>query len=115
MCVAVDLYSLEHDRPNTIDGTIARVQDLTFASQSRRAVAALARERELLRQINPASPPAILAHLAYRAPGHQRGLKSLDYSRISIEERISQGRSDIDAMLPRLASAPHDQALAYVT
>jgi NTE family protein len=114
LCIAVDLFSLDHGQPKTIDETIARVQDLTFASQTRRAVEALARERELLRKLDPNSPPAILAHLAFRAPGHQRGLKALDYSQASIEERIKQGRAAIDALLPRLARVPRDRALAYL-
>jgi NTE family protein len=113
-CIAVDLFSLDHGRPNTIDQTIARVQDLTFASQTHRAIRALTRERELLRSGDAGAPPAILAHLAFRAPGYQRGLKALDYSRSSIEERIAQGHADMDKLLPRLAMAPRDQALAYL-
>ena len=114
LCIAVDLFSLDHGRPDTLDQTIARVQDLNFASQTRRAVETLSRERALLRSIDPDSPSAILAHLAFRAPGYQRALKALDYSHASIEERIRQGRADMDALLPRLASAPRDQALAYL-
>lgn len=28
LCLAVDLFSIDHERPNTIDETLARVQDL---------------------------------------------------------------------------------------
>lgn len=114
LCIAVDLFSLEHGRPDSMDQTIARVQDLTFASQTRRAIAALARERELVRSVDPDSYPAILAHLAFRAPGHQRGLKALDFSRAAIDDRIRQGRAEMDDLLLRLAAAPRDQALAYL-
>jgi NTE family protein len=115
LCLAVDLFSIDHGRPNTIDETLARVQDLAFASQTHRSIAALRRERELQRQVDPDLPPAILAHLAYRAPGHQRGLKSLDFSQTSLDERIEQGIADVNALLPRLAQAARDQALAYVS
>lgn len=40
LCIAVDLYPLGHGRPETLDQTVARVQDLSFASQSRRSVEA---------------------------------------------------------------------------
>jgi NTE family protein len=115
LCIAVDLYSLSHGRPSTLDQTVARVQDLAFASQSSSAIAALMRERELMRRLDPGGPSAILAHLAYRAPGHQRSLKPLDYSRASIGERIIQGQLDMTSMLARLAEAPRTEALAYLS
>ena len=49
LCIAVDVYNLSHGRPGTLDQTVARVQDLGFAMQSRRSVDALARERGLTR------------------------------------------------------------------
>ena len=114
LCIAVDLYSLSHGRPSSLDETVARVQDLAFATQSKKAIAAVRRERDLMRMLDPDSPSAILAHLAYRAPGHQRSLKPLDYSRVSLAERIVQGRLDMTAMLARLPDAPRTEALATV-
>jgi NTE family protein len=64
-----------------------------------------------MRRVHPDGPSAILARLAYRAPGHQRSLKPLDYSRPSLEERVIQGRADIDVMLRRLAAASRTEAL----
>ena len=114
LCIAVDLYSLSHGRPSSLDETVARVQDLAFAIQSSSAVAALTRERALMRRLDPDGPSAILAHLAYRAPGHQRALKPLDYSRASLAERRRQGRADMTAMLARVATAPRTEALVYL-
>jgi NTE family protein len=114
LCIGVDLYCAAHGRPQTLDETVVRVQDLAFSIQSRRAVTAVARERALLRRVDPASPSAILAHLAYRAPGHQRSLKPLDFSERSITERRRQGWFDAETMLPRIAAAPRDEPLVYI-
>lgn len=114
LCIAVDLFHLGHGRPATLDETIARVQDLAFASQTRRAIAGLLRERDLARRLDPQAPSAVLAHLALQPTGHQRTLKPLDYSRSSIGERIAEGRADAEAMLARLRDAPRDQPLAYL-
>jgi NTE family protein len=111
LCIAVDLFSLSHGRPRSLDGTVARAQDIVFASQSRRAISAIARERARAASPEGAPPPAVLAHVAFRAPAHQRGLKSLDYSRASIRERADRGSTDMAAMLRRVALAPWDEPL----
>ena len=112
LCVAVDLFSLSHDRPEGLDGMIARAQDIVFASQARRSIAAVARERALARRLDPSSPTAVLAHVAFRAPPHQRSLKTIDYSRASIKERSEQGSSDMAAMLARIEAERWNQPLA---
>ena len=114
LCVAIDVYAATHGRPRSLDEAVARVQDLAFALQTRRTVAAVTRERTLIREVDPTSPPAILAHLAYLAPGHQRTLKPLDFSVTSLRERRDRGRRDAEDLLPRLAAAPRDAALAYI-
>jgi NTE family protein len=114
LCIAVDPFALGHGRPDTLEETLARVQDLAFASQTRRALGSLARERALFARAEPGAPPAILAHLAYRAPGHQRALKGLDYSAASLAERADAGRADMAAMLPRVAAAPRTETLVYL-
>lgn len=114
LCVAVDLFCASHGRPDTLDETVARVQDILFAAQGRRSVAALRRERDLLRKHDPASHSSILAHLAYRPPGTQRALKGLDFSARSLRERIAQGAEDMERMLERIDSAPRDQPVCYL-
>jgi NTE family protein len=114
-CIGVDTYHLGHGRPESLDEVLARVQDISFAMQTHRTIAFLTRERELLRRLDPESPSTVLAYLAYRAPGHQRTLKPLDFSDRSIEERAAQGRVDMTAMLDKLATAPRDRPLAWLT
>ena len=114
LCIAVDLYSASHGRPTTLDETVARVQDLGFGMQARRAAAALRREWDLLRKHDPDRPPSILAHLAYRPPGTQRTLKPLDFSERSLRERAEQGAADMSQMLQRLVNVPLDDALVYL-
>jgi NTE family protein len=114
LCVAVDLFSLEHGRPSGLNGTVARAQDLVFAGQTRRTVEAIGRERVLARRLDPETPPAVLARIAFRAPDHQRGLKALDFSRASIDERIAQGRRDAEALLARLADLAWDEPFADI-
>ncbi len=53
LCVAVDLFPLEHGRPSGLNGTVARAQDLAFAGQTRRAIEAVGRERAMLRRLDP--------------------------------------------------------------
>lgn len=73
------------------------------------------RERDLMRQYDPDSPSAVLAHLAYHAPGHHRSLKPMDFSQKSIKERILQVSDDMRRMMDQIGSAPRDAALAYLT
>ena len=115
LCIAVDLYNASHRRPSSLDETVARVQDIAFALQARRGIEAVRRERELLRRFQPESPSVALGHLALRAPGHQRTLKPLDFSRASLNERTRQGYEDADLVLRRLAETPRGEAFAYIT
>lgn len=114
LCIAVDLFCATHGRPDSLDETVARVQDLAFAMQARRSVAFLTRERELVRQRDPDSSSAILAHMAYQAPGTQRTLKALDFSARSLRERTKSGVDDMGRMLQRIEDAPSDQPVCYL-
>lgn len=114
LVVASDLYAPEGGRPRSLDDTALRAQDLGFALHATKRIEALRVERALRRQADPSSPPAILAHVIYRPPGHQRALKALDFSGTAIEERAAQGRADMEAMLGLLARMPRDEALAIL-
>ncbi|MBQ2260520.1 MAG: patatin-like phospholipase family protein [Loktanella sp.] len=114
LCIALDLFCANHGRPDTLDQTVARVQDLVFAMQARRSVAALCNERQLIRQHNPDSPSAILAHAAYHPPGTQRTLKALDFSARSLQQRVQAGAQDMGQMLQRIENAPRDQPICYL-
>lgn len=114
LCVASDLYGLGGVAPTSLDGATTRAQDLGFAAQARRGIDQLARERDLRRRLDPEDPPAILAHLAYDAPAHERSLKALDFSTTALRERAAQGRRAISALRSFLHRAPRTQALAVV-
>jgi NTE family protein len=114
LILASDLYAPEGDAPGSLDGTATRAQDLAFARQARKEIEGLAQVRALQRRLDPASPPAILAHLVLRPPPHQRALKALDFSATALRERAAQGRADMTAMLARLKAAPRDESLAIM-
>ena len=114
LCVASDLYGLGGVQPASLDRAVTRAQDLGFAAQAQRGIEGLARERSLLRQLDPRSPAAVLAHLAYDAPSHQRSLKALDFSSASLTERAQQGRADVVTLRSALRDVSWDQALSVV-
>ncbi|EYD76935.1 Ferredoxin reductase [Rubellimicrobium mesophilum DSM 19309] len=115
LVIASDLYAPEGERPGSLDGAALRAQDLGFALQARTRIGAMARERELLRRAEPETPPAILVHLVHRPSAHQRALKALDFSGTAVEERVAQGRSDMETALRLLPATPRDEPLAVVT
>ncbi|QDA36918.1 patatin-like phospholipase family protein (plasmid) [Paracoccus liaowanqingii] len=104
LCIAVDLFALGKGRPQTLDESAARAQDLIFSTQSRRTIARI--EQSSRAQEGQKDPASTLALLAYQAPEHQRTLKALDFSRSSLEERSAQGRADMEDLLERLAETP---------
>ncbi|WP_291094988.1 patatin-like phospholipase family protein [Hoeflea sp.] len=114
LCIAVDLFSASHVRPDSLDQTVAHVQDLAVAMQARRSANGVSRARDLLRKHDPDSPSSILAHLAYRPPGTQRALKALDFSARSLGERTQQEAEDMGRMLQRNREAPRDQPFCYL-
>jgi NTE family protein len=114
LVVASNLYAPDGDAPGSLDGTATRAQDLAFARQARKEIEGLAQVRELQRRLDPALPPAILAHLVLHPPRHQRALKALDFSATALRERAAQGRDDMAEMLARLKAAPCDESLAVM-
>ncbi len=121
LCIAVDLYDARGSRPFSLDSALERVQDIAFASQSLRAIAAygeehrlralLARARDRL-AAGDAEAEAIareardgeieVALLAYRPPAHETGAKAIEFSRASIRDRWQAGREDMAATLDAL-------------
>lgn len=114
LCVAVDLFSAPRARPATLDETCTRAQDLVFAMQTLRSIEHISRQERLLREIDAASPPSILAHLAHSAPGADKTLKALDFSGRSLRARAACGAADMTVMLERIAAVESDDALTYL-
>lgn len=94
LCIAADLLPLARPRPRTFGEVVERMQDLTFAAQSRRSI-----ERWRTRQD---SGSMTLVRLAYADQGREVAGKALDFSPASVRHRWDAGRRDADAMLDRL-------------
>ncbi len=100
LCIAVDLLPLAGSRERTIGHLIARAQDLTFAAQSRRTIAAWRHRYD--------SDPALadravaLAHLTYADQQREVAGKAMDFSGLSVRQRWDAGRRDGALLLDRL-------------
>jgi NTE family protein len=101
LCVAIDLLSLDAPPPQRFGETIARAQDLAFASQSRRTMAAW----QVIfdeRQRRGTARTVILTYIAYRDQAREVSGKAFDYSATSAGERWRAGYTDMDAALSQL-------------
>lgn len=100
LCIAVDLLPLAGGRPDTLGTMAARVQDLVFASQSRRTIAhwqaryaadAALRDRAVT-----------LACVTYADQQQEVAGKAMDFSPRSVRRRWDAGRRDGAALIARL-------------
>jgi NTE family protein len=105
-CIAVDLFSLRNHRPKSLDAVLERTQDIVFSSATRRSIASLKREFELLEKQDPDGPSVRLLHLAYQAARHEIAGKTLDFSPSSIRDRWAAGRRDMANGLEALRLPP---------
>lgn len=105
LCIAVDLLPLSSRRPQSLGETILRTQDLMFATQSRRAIAAWqAVYAERVEQGDDAS--ASLVHISYKDQGREVSGKAFDYSRRSAQERWRAGYADMACALDAIREQP---------
>jgi NTE family protein len=123
LCIAVDLFEARGSRPDSLDSALQRVQDIAFASQSLRTIAAYAEEHRLrallarararlaaiegdpeleaiAREAREGEIEVVL--LAYRPSLHETGAKAIEFSRASIGERWETGRDDMAGALAAL-------------
>ncbi|WP_294395523.1 patatin-like phospholipase family protein [uncultured Sphingomonas sp.] len=100
LCIAVDLLPLEAPRPNTLGDTITRAQDLVFASQSRRALAAW---QAIFDRSGDQARAVTILHLAYGDQAQEVSGKAFDYSPLSARARWDAGHA---AMRHALAGMP---------
>ena len=103
LCIAVDLLPLEAPRPSTLGDTISRMQDLMFATQSRRAIAAWQAIFDERKQRGDA-PSVTLLHIAYSAQQHEVSGKAFDFSPESAASRWRAGHEDLGRALDRIAA-----------
>jgi NTE family protein len=108
-CIAVELFSLHAARPTSLDSAAERVNDMIFASPTRRTLKGLKREYELREKLEPDGPQATLLHMAYYAGSDERAGKTFDYSPSSIRDRWAAGQRDMKNSLALLDSAPADR------
>jgi len=115
LCIAVELFSLEAQRPTSLDASAERANDLIFASSSRRAIQALQREYALHERIAPHGASVTLLHLAYQSGSDERATKAFDYSPASLRDRWAAGGRDMEHALAQLeASAPETKRLRVI-
>lgn len=128
LCFAIDLFDLRGERPHSLDAAMARAQDLMFAGQSRRAIAAWQTEyrlraaiRSLADRLPPQahSDPAIaaaaaegraaavtLVHLACHALPDELSSKMFAFSTTALRDRWAAGIRDMITGLKLLAAPP---------
>lgn len=98
MCIAIDLLPLHAPRPQTLGETVTRAQDLIFAAQSRRGIAAwqaIHAERTKL----GATGSLTLLHVSYTEQSREVSGKAFDFSRLSAEARWRAGFADMERTL----------------
>lgn len=99
LVVALDLLPLTAPRPGTVGEAAGRMQDLVFASQTRRTIDAW----QAVYDLHGAQAPAVtLARLSYADQHREVAGKAFDFSAESAGERWDAGRTAADAFLDRL-------------
>jgi NTE family protein len=101
LCIAVDLLPLHGPRPGTLGETIIRMQDLMFAAQSRRAIAAWQAIFDA-RAAAGACRSVTLVHVAYSDQQREVSGKAFDFSPRSARMRWQSGHADLSAALNAL-------------
>ena len=99
LCIAIDLMPLRIPRPATLGEAAARLPDLAFAIQSRRAI-----EHWRQRHAHTADRSITLLHIDYREQHAEVAAKAFDYSPASVRQRWDAGAAAMFFALDRLAA-----------
>jgi NTE family protein len=107
LCIALDLLPLQGPRPTTLGDAVCRMQDLMFATQSRRAAAAwqaIFDERVAGRAAGSGAelPSITVLQLAYADQGDEVSGKAFDFSPASARARWAAGYRDLSSALAQL-------------
>lgn len=94
LCIAVDLLPLRGPRPTSLGETVLRMQDLLFATQSRRALAAWQAIFDERVHRGMAGSVTIL-HVAYTDQSSEVSGKAFDFSAKSAAARWRSGHADV--------------------
>lgn len=103
LCLAIDLLPLKGAPPTSLGASVSRMQDLIFATQSRRAIAAWQAIHDE-RTTNRQGTPVTLVHVAYSDQGREVSGKAFDFSPASAADRWQAGREDIGLILDGFVS-----------
>lgn len=108
LCIAIDLLPLRGPRPSTLGETVVRMQDLMFATQSRRAIAAWQAIFDARAGAGAGDARSVtLLHIAYSDHRREVSGKAFDFSPASARMRWDAGHADVSAAL---AAVPLDEA-----
>jgi NTE family protein len=106
LCLAIDLLALRAPPPRTLGNAAERMQDLMFATQSRRAIEGWQRFYDLRTATasggDGSLPSVTLVHLAYGAQEPEVCGKAFDFSPASTAYRWEQGYRDMLCVLGRI-------------
>jgi NTE family protein len=105
LCIAFDLLPLRAPAPKTLGDSVTRMQDLLFATQSRRAIAAWRAIYEE-RAKNGDDASVTLLHVSYTDQGREVSGKAFDFSRVSAEARWRAGYADASRALDAVRALP---------
>ncbi len=101
LCIAIDLLPLEAPAPRTLGDTVARTQDLIFATQSRRAIAAWQAIFDERAQRGEAAAVTLL-HIAYADQSREVSGKAFDFSPASAAQRWQAGYDQLNRAITQL-------------
>jgi NTE family protein len=105
LCIALDLLPLSGRAPRTLGEAALRMQDLLFASQSRRSIAAWrAIYQERAKRGDTAS--VTLLHISYSDQVREVSGKAFDFSRLSAQARWQAGYADAARALDAVRALP---------
>jgi NTE family protein len=101
LCIAIDLLPLDAPPPRTLGDAVARTQDLIFATQSRRAIAAWQAIFDERARRGDASAVTLL-HIAYSDQDSEVSGKAFDFSPASAAQRWATGFADLTRTVEQL-------------
>lgn len=105
LILAVDLLPLAAPRPTTLTAVASRLQDLNFATQSRRTISGWQRLFDSRLKAQPADVPAVtLIHLSYADQGREVVGKAFDFSPATVRDRWDKGARDARLVIEMLES-----------
>ena len=103
LCIALDLLPLNSGAPRTLGEAAGRAQDLLFATQSRRSIAAWQAIFDERRH-NGSTASATLLHLSYQDQDLEVAGKAFDFSAITAGQRWRAGYADMIGALDQIAA-----------